>query len=108
MSESIVLRGRRAERGASSAANLLLLNVERMPSPIRVTVWNEFIHERKSDVVKGIYPDGIHAVVAAALVEQLGDRVEVRTATLEEPEHGLTKEVLKETDVLMWWGTRGA
>ena len=29
---------------------------------------------------------------------------EVRTATLDEPEHGLTDAVLAETDVLTWWG----
>ena len=28
----------------------------------------------------------------------------MRTATLDEPEHGLTEEVLDETDVLIWWG----
>jgi trehalose utilization protein len=28
----------------------------------------------------------------------------VRTATLDEPEHGLTEEVLESTDVLTWWG----
>src|SRR3712207_6117628 len=28
----------------------------------------------------------------------------VRTATLDEPEHGLTEEVLANTDVLTWWG----
>ena len=27
-----------------------------------------------------------------------------RTATLDEPEHGLTEEVLDGTDVLVWWG----
>jgi trehalose utilization protein len=27
-----------------------------------------------------------------------------RTATLDEDEHGLTDEVLQNTDVLMWWG----
>ena len=31
---------------------------------------------------------------------------EVRTATLDEPEHGLTDEVLDNTDVLIWWGHR--
>jgi len=29
----------------------------------------------------------------------------VRTATLDQPEHGLTNEVLAQTDVLIWWGT---
>jgi trehalose utilization protein len=75
-----------------------------MSNPLRVTVWNEFVHERTKEVVRRIYPDGIHAVVADALREQLHDRVQVRTATLDEKEHGLTKEVLDDTDVLMWWG----
>ena len=73
-------------------------------APIRVMVWNEFVHERKNERVKQIYPDGIHTVLSGALGELLGDRVRVRTATLEEPEHGLTEAVLDETDVLTWWG----
>ncbi len=75
-----------------------------MATPLRVTVWNEFVHERTNDVVKALYPQGIHAAVAEGLREQLGDAVQIRTATLEEPEHGLTKEVLRNTDVLLWWG----
>ena len=35
--------------------------------PIRVTVWNEFIHERTVDSTREIYPNGIHEVLAAAL-----------------------------------------
>ncbi|MEX0938726.1 MAG: ThuA domain-containing protein [Pirellulales bacterium] len=72
--------------------------------PLRVTVWNEFIHERSLESVRRIYPDGMHAVIAAGLAEQLGDSVQIRTATLDEPEHGLTEPVLAETDVLTWWG----
>lgn len=72
--------------------------------PIRVTVWNEFIHERTSEVVAQIYPQGIHATIAAALRERLGAEVQVRTATLDEPEHGLPDAILADTDVLLWWG----
>jgi len=71
---------------------------------IRVTVWNEFIHERTSAVTRELYPDGIHEALAAALRENLGPAVEVRTATLEQPEHGLSSAVLGRTDVLTWWG----
>jgi trehalose utilization protein len=71
---------------------------------LRVTVWSEFIHETTNAAVAKIYPDGIHSAVADALREQLGDAVDIHTATLEEPEHGLTDEVLAETDVLTWWG----
>ena len=73
-------------------------------SAIRVTVWNEYVHERDNSVVAEIYPDGIHATVAKFLQDRMGDRVAVRTATLDEPEHGLTQEVLDHTDVLTWWG----
>jgi len=69
---------------------------------IKVTVWNEFRHEKIHDAVKKAYPDGIHAALAAHLGAQEG--IEARTATLDEPEHGLTEEVLADTDVLTWWG----
>ena len=68
---------------------------------IRVTVWNEFRHEKSSDKVKAIYPDGMHKVIADFLQS---DDIEVRTATLDEPECGLTKEVVDSTDVMIWWG----
>jgi trehalose utilization protein len=67
----------------------------------RATVWNEYRHEREHDAVAEIYPDGIHATIAEALAEQ---GFETGTATLDEPEHGLTEETLDETDVLLWWG----
>ncbi len=67
----------------------------------RITVWNEFRQERSSPPVKAIYPDGIHAAIADGLREA---GFAVRTATLDEPEHGLTDAVLAETDVLTWWG----
>lgn len=69
---------------------------------IQATVWNENYHEMEMSEVRAIYPDGIHGAVAGAL-KALPD-VQVRTATQEEPEHGLTEEVLQNTDVLFWWG----
>lgn len=67
----------------------------------RVTVWNEFIHEQEHDAVAELYPDGIHRVIADALADR---GFETRTATLQEPDHGLTEDTLAETDVLTWWG----
>lgn len=72
-----------------------------MPESLRATVWNEFRHERNNEEVARIYPDGIHAALASALNER---GIEARTATLDEPEHGLTEDVLDSTDVLLWWG----
>lgn len=69
---------------------------------IRVTVWNEFIHEKEMDEVKKIYPDGIHAAIADFLGKE--EDIEVRCATLDMEECGLTQEVIDNTDVLLWWG----
>lgn len=67
----------------------------------RVTVWNEYRHEQTDAKVREVYPEGIHGQLANFLKEA---GMEVKTATLEQPEHGLTEEVLKDTDVLIWWG----
>ena len=69
---------------------------------IRVTVWNEYRHELSDEKVRAVYPNGIHTAIAAGLQEQ-PDFI-VRTATLDEPEHGLPSDVLDSTDVLTWWG----
>src|SRR5213078_1570661 len=53
-------------------------------------------------MVREIYPDGMHQTIAEGLSEH--GEFDVRTATLQEPEHGLTEEVLANTDVLTWWG----
>ncbi|WP_026486313.1 ThuA domain-containing protein [Caldanaerobius polysaccharolyticus] len=69
---------------------------------IRVTVWNEYIHEKQDPKVGSLYPEGIHGAIASYLKAQ--PELEVCTATLDQPEHGLTDEVLNQTDVLIWWG----
>jgi trehalose utilization protein len=69
---------------------------------ISVVVWNEARHEKTDNEVKKIYPDGMHKVIAEYLNGQKD--IKASTATLDEPEHGLTEEVLKNTDVLIWWG----
>lgn len=68
---------------------------------IRVTVWNEFQHERTQEKVKEIYPDGIHTCIAKFLGQE--EELSVRTAVFDEKEHGLTEEVLANTDVLVFW-----
>ena len=72
--------------------------------PLRVTVWNENVHEQREASVRKLYPQGMHAPIVDGLRRELGDAVSVRVATLEEPEHGLSEAVLAETDVITWWG----
>jgi trehalose utilization protein len=75
-------------------------------APIRVLVWNEYFHEREDAHVASLYPRGLHETIADGLRELLGSDAEVRTATLDEPDHGLALDVLEATDVLLWWGHR--
>jgi len=73
---------------------------------MQVTVWGENLHEQRDAEVRELYPDGMHAAIARLI----GDRLpgaHFRTATLDQPEHGLTSEVLGATDVLTWWGHMG-
>ena len=73
-----------------------------MCDKIKVTVWNEFRHEKHHEAVMRIYPDGMHVVIGKGL--EADGSTECRFATLDEPEHGLTEEVLASTEVLTWWG----
>lgn len=74
---------------------------------IKVTIFNEYVHERTEENVKKIYPEGIHSQLASFLED---DNIQVRTTTLFDkdgglvPECGLTEEVLRDTDVIIWWG----
>ena len=70
---------------------------------IRVTVWNENVHDQEA-AIRAIYPSGLHGAIADALREDAEKRFSVRTATLDQPEQGLPDEILNDTDVLFWWG----
>ncbi|WP_109315373.1 ThuA domain-containing protein [Pseudovibrio ascidiaceicola] len=69
---------------------------------IKTIVWGENVHEQKNKVVADIYPDGMHNHIAAALNND--PEISATSATLQDPEHGLTEERLADTDVLIWWG----
>ena len=68
---------------------------------IRVTIYNEFVHEKTDEKVQAIYPNGIHQSLKEHLED---DEIQVRCVTLDDLPDGLSNEVLEETDVLIWWG----
>jgi trehalose utilization protein len=70
---------------------------------LRVTVWNENVHEGRDDSVRRVYPEGIHEVVADGIRREVGPDAVVRTATLDQPGQGLPDDVVRSTDVLVWW-----
>ncbi len=69
---------------------------------IRVTVWNEYIHERELPEIAKVYPEGIHTTIRKFLEKE--DDLQVRCVTLDMPGQGVSEEILSETDVLIWWG----
>jgi trehalose utilization protein len=71
-----------------------------MNKSINVTVWNEYRHEKNNEKVATVYPQGIHTAIA----EGLDIEGTIKVATLDDPEHGLSEQVLESTDVLIWWG----
>ncbi len=69
---------------------------------IRTVVWGENVHDREDETVRAIYPKGMHGAIADAL--NVDPAISASTATLDQPEHGLSVKRLEETDVLTWWG----
>jgi trehalose utilization protein len=46
----------------------------------------------------------MHETIAEGIRQRATSTVDVRTVTLDDPEHGLTQDLLDRTDVLVWWG----
>ena len=76
-----------------------------MSRGLRITVWNEGVHEANGEPASMItdYPDGMHGAIAAGLAGLIPD-AQIQTAVLADPDHGLSEQVLSDTDVLLWWG----
>lgn len=72
-----------------------------MSRPLRVTVWNEFVHERELPEIRAVYPEGIHGCLRNFLEKE--QDITVRCVTLDMPDQGITQELLDNTDVLIWW-----
>lgn len=72
---------------------------------IKVTIWNEFVHERDpkelGEKIRKIYPNGMHALLKEKLASP---DLDIRLSSLEQPEQGLPDSLLNDTDVLLWWG----
>ena len=84
------------------------------PAPLRIVVWHEYRHdnpnhaEHSKECIK-LYPEGMHTVMKSAIEEHLADRwpggVQITTLTLDQDrDHGLSDQLLADTDVMTWWG----
>jgi trehalose utilization protein len=71
---------------------------------LRVLIWGENVAEQRVAGVAELYPEGMHEAIASAVREESRQAVDVSTATLSDPQHGLDDEVLAATHVVVWWG----
>ncbi|MGA7205558.1 MAG: trehalose utilization protein ThuA, partial [Specibacter sp.] len=74
-----------------------------MSRKLNILVWNEGVHELRNEPasIAEMYPAGMHGAIADGLREFHPD-ANITTATLADPEHGLSEETLANTDVLLW------
>ncbi len=70
---------------------------------INVTIWNEGYHERESQAVRDVYPEGIHGCLAQFFGGDHPEIGTVRAFTMYDEEQGFKQEDLNDTDVLIYW-----
>jgi len=70
---------------------------------VNVTVWCEGVLPQSKPDLAAIYPEGMEVAIAEGL-RALLPHATIRTATLGDPDSGLSDAVLDDTDVLLWWG----
>lgn len=68
---------------------------------INVTIYNEFFHEQIYEGIKQVYPNGIHRCIKDFLEQD--KNLNIRVATFDMEKHGLSTEILDQTDVLIFW-----
>lgn len=69
-----------------------------------MTVWNEFRDEQRGPSILEMYPDGVHGEIGCMLADC--EDMEVRLAAFYDEEHGLSREILDNTDVLPYYSYR--
>ena len=69
---------------------------------IKVLVWCENVQNKTQEDVIAAYPEGMHNTIAAFL--SADPYITASTATLDDPDCGITDEKLGDTDVVLWWG----
>ncbi len=90
--------------GATAAAGLLTSPaLLAAPGARKVVVWSEGT-ANVDEGSKKVYPDDINTAIAEGLQPLRSKGWEIIKSSLNDPEQGITNELLGGTDVLIWWG----
>lgn len=69
---------------------------------LNIVIWNEYRHEKSDPHVAAMYPNGIHGCIKQFLEDD--ETLDITLAALDDPDQGISDELLEKTDVLFWWG----
>ena len=92
------LTRRQALRVGATALGALLVTPELIAAPAKrkVVIWSE------GTAPKDVYPKDVNTAIAEGLKSL--DGWDIVTANLSDPDQGIGEDLLKSTDVLLWWG----
>lgn len=100
---SLITRRHAIALGATAVA-AINMNILAAPGDKRtVVVWSEGTANVDAESKK-VYPEDINHAVAEGLKPLAASGWQIITATLKDPDQGLSDERLNSTDVLIWWG----
>lgn len=90
--------------GAAFAAGILMeANLLAAPTKRKVVVWSEGTANQDPGS-KEVYPHDINSAIAEGLKPLEAKGWEIVKASLNDPDQGISDELLNSTDVLIWWG----
>ena len=68
---------------------------------MNVTIFNEYHPDAREGKARKIYAEGIHKALADIFAAD--KEINIRIATQEMPDNGLSNDILNATDVIVWW-----
>jgi len=90
--------------GMAIAAGIMMeADLFAAPAKRKVVVWSEGTANKDSGS-KEMYPNDINTAIAEGLHPLHAKGWEIVKASLNDPEQGISDELLNSTDVLIWWG----
>ena len=89
--------------GGLAATMIVGGNMIAAESSRKVVVWSEGT-AHVDPVSKKVYPDDINTAIAEGLAPLKSENWQIIKASLNDPEQGITDDLLRSTSVLIWWG----
>ena len=104
LAQRVVSRREALQLTATITATVIVgSNVPGAESSRKVVVWSEGT-ANVDPASKKVYPDDINTAIAEGLAPLESENWKIVKATLNDPDQGISDNLLKSTNVLIWWG----